>query len=404
MTKILHGATLIDGTGNFPLTDAMIVIEGERISKVGHVDTIGRVSGEMIDLTDKTVLPGLINCHEHITFKRYRGTFQEMMRWPKARFYFHGACSALVSLKEGITTVRDIGGRDHINIALKRAIEDGILIGPRMVAAGQPICMTGGHGHELCREADGPDEVRKVAREQLKAGADFIKAMASGGFVSQGTDLPTSSQLTVEEMRAAFEEAHKAGKKTTTHAHPPVAIQAAIEAGVDCIEHGALLDERTADLMASKGVFLDPTLSALRITAERGLEMGRPRWLVEISKEKIAHQMDTFRKAVKAGVKIVTGVDSIGEMVLELQLLMEGGLSAMEAILAATKTAAECLNLADEIGTIEAGKLADLIVVDGDPLADITTLRDVKMVMKGGVIYVPAQLDSAIGPAIYRMT
>jgi imidazolonepropionase-like amidohydrolase len=365
---------------------------------------MGRVSGEVIDLTGKTVLPGLINCHEHITFKRYHGTFQEMMRWPMARFYFHSACSALVSLREGITTVRDIGGKDHINIALKRAIEDGILIGPRMVVDGQPICMTGGHGHELCREADGPDEVRKAAREQLKAGADFIKVMASGGFVSRGTDQPTAPQLTVEEMRAAFEEAHKAGKRTTTHAHPPVAIQAAIEAGVDCIEHGALLDERTADLMASKGVFLDPTLSALRITAERGLEMGRPRWLVEVSKEKIPYQMDTFRKAVRAGVKIVTGVDSIGEIVMELQLLMEGGLSAMEAILAATKTASQCLDLADEIGTIEVGKLADLIVVDGDPLADIATLRDIKMVMKEGTIYDPAQLDLAIGPAIYRMT
>ena len=380
------------------------MIEGERISKVGHADMIGRVSGEVIELTGKTVLPGLISCHEHITFKRYHGTFQEMMRWPRARFYFHGACSALLSLKEGITTVRDIGGKDHINIELRRAIEDGVLIGPRMVVAGQPICMTGGHGYELCREADGPDRVRKVAREQLKAGADFIKVMASGGFVSRGADLPTSSQLTVEEMCAAFEEAHKAGKRTTTHAHPPKAIQAAIEAGVDCIEHGALLDEETADLMASKGVFLDPTLSALRITAERGLEMGRPRWLVEVSREKILHQMDTFRKAVKAGVKIVTGVDSIGEMVMELQLLMEGGLSTMEAILAATKTASQCLDLADEIGTIEVGKLADLIVVDGDPLADITTLRDINMVIKGGTIYDPAQLDSAIGPAIYRMT
>lgn len=403
MTKVLKNATLIDGTGKEPMANAVIVVDGERISAVGREGEIAQPPGEVIDLTGKTVLPGLINAHDHLTWRRSYGSLAERAaNQPAARLLIRGVGQALIALAEGNTTVRDLAAKEKTNIALKMAIEEGITLGPRIVTCGETICMTGGHGDSIFGGVDGADAVRKAAREQLRAGADLVKVMASGGFVSQGIDQPTSLQLTVEEMRAAFDEAHKAGRKTTAHAHPPVAIKAAIEAGVDCIEHGGLLDDETAELMASKGVFLVPTLSASLVTAQHGLDMGRPQWLVDVCRESADSRMENYRRAVRAGVKLVTGVDSVGDVAGELELLMQGGLTSMEAIQAATRTAAECLDLSDVIGTIEVGKLADLIVVDGDPLADITVLRNIEMVVKGGVIYDPNKLRSSLGPALMK--
>jgi len=403
MTKVLKKATLIDGTGREPIENAVILLDGEKISAVGQEGEVTQPPGEVIDLAGKTVLPGLINAHDHLTWRRSYGSFGERaVGQPAAKLLIRGVSQALIALAEGNTTVRDLAAKEKTNIALKRAVEQGIILGPRIVTCGEPISMTGGHGDSIFGGVDGADAVRKVAREQLRAGADLVKVMASGGFVSQGIDQPTSLQLTVEEMRAAFEEAHKVGRKTTTHAHPPISIKAAIEAGVDCIEHGGLLDDETAELMASKGIFLVPTLSASLVTAQHGLEMGRPQWLVDVCKESVDSRMENYRKAVRAGVKLVAGVDSVGDVAGELEFLMQGGLTAMEAIQAATKTAAECLDMSDAIGTVEVGKLADLVVIDGDPLADITTLRNVKMIMKGGVIYNPDDLRSSLGPALTR--
>jgi imidazolonepropionase-like amidohydrolase len=403
MTRVLKNATLIDGTGKEPVANAVIVIDGERISAVGREGEIAQPPGEAIDLAGKTVLPGLINAHDHLTWRRSYGPFAERAaNQPAARLLVRGVGQSLIALAEGNTTVRDLAAKEKTNIALKMAIEEGITLGPRIVTCGETICMTGGHGDSVFGGVDGADAVRKAAREQLRAGADLVKVMASGGFVSQGIDQPTSLQLTVEEMHAAFEEAHKAGRKTTVHAHPPVAIQAAIEAGVDCIEHGGLLDDETAELMASKGIFLVPTLSASLVTAQHGLEMGRPQWLVDVCRESADSRMENYRRAVRAGVKIVAGVDSVGDVAGELELLMQGGLTSMEAIQAATRTAAECLDMSDMIGTVEVGKWADLIVIDGDPLVDITVLRNIEVVIKGGVIYDPDRLRSSLGPALMK--
>jgi imidazolonepropionase-like amidohydrolase len=379
-------------------------VEGDKITAVGKASELGQANGaEVLDVSGRTVLPGLINAHEHLTFKRYHGVFQDVVtRWSDERLLLHGAASCLVSLSEGITTVRDIGGKGLSNLLLKQSVEDGTLIGPRIVADGAPIAMTGGHGWQVSREVNSPDEARAAAREMLLAGADFIKCMASGGFVSRGQDQPDAQQLTTEEMAAAFDEAHKVGRRTTVHAHPPVAIRAAIEAGVDCIEHGGLIDDATAELMAKKGIFLVPTLSALRITAEKGAQMGRPAWLVEVSRQRAPSQIATFAKSVRAGVPIVTGVDSIGEMVREMELLLEGGLSPMDTLVAATGRAARCLDIADTVGTVEVGKMADLIVVDGDPLTDVRTLDKLDWVIKGGVRYRPADLREMIGRKVGR--
>jgi imidazolonepropionase-like amidohydrolase len=403
-TLILKGMTLIDGTGAPPVPNAFVRVEGDKITAVGKASELGQANGaEVLDVSGRTVLPGLINAHEHLTFKRYHGVFQDVVtRWSDERLLLHGAASCLVSLSEGITTVRDIGGKGLSNLLLKQSVEDGTLIGPRIVADGAPIAMTGGHGWQVSREVNSPDEARAAAREMLLAGADFIKCMASGGFVSRGQDQPDAQQLTTEEMAAAFDEAHKVGRRTTVHAHPPVAIRAAIEAGVDCIEHGGLIDDATAELMAKKGIFLVPTLSALRITAEKGAQMGRPAWLVEVSRQRAPSQIATFAKSVRAGVPIVTGVDSIGEMVREMELLLEGGLSPMDTLVAATGRAARCLDIADTVGTVEVGKMADLIVVDGDPLTDVRTLDKLDWVIKGGVRYRPADLREMIGRKVGR--
>jgi len=266
-----------------------------------------------------------------------------------------------------------------------------------VVACGQPIAMTGGHGWELCIEADGEDEVRKAARQLLKRGADIIKIMASGGYVDPSKDLPTSPQMSEREMRAAFEEAEKAGKKTTVHAHPPAAIRASIAAGVGCIEHGALLDRKTAELMADKGVYLVPTLGESWEIAYRGKELGRPEWLIQKCLEHTTTMLDRFRPAVEVGVKMGVGTDVAGSMALEMELMHKGGMSTMDVIVAATRNGADLCDLADQTGTLEVGKLADVIVIDGNPLQNIQDVANVELVVKEGHLYRPAELASATG-------
>ena len=400
MTLTLRKATLIDGTGREPIADAVIVLDGDKIAAVGQEGQVTQSPGEVINLVGKTVLPGLLNLHEHLELRRGLGAWQEKVAQSDNWAMMRAVRNALLCLQEGVTTVRDLGSRRGLNLALKRGIEEGMIIGPRMVTCGQPLVMTGGHGWEICTEADGPDEARKAARQQLKAGADLIKAMASGGYISYikpGQDQPWSSQLTVEEMRAAFDEAKKAGKKTTVHAHPPAAIRAAIEAGVDCIEHGVLLDKETAELMASKGIFLVPTLAESWEMAEHGLELGRPAWLVEASKAELDSRLERFAYAVDAGVKIAMGTDVAGSPAREIELMAQGGLSPMEAIVAATRNGAELIDMEDQIGTIEAGKLADLIVVDGNPLENLPDLAKVELVFKDGTLYRPEYLTMATG-------
>jgi len=397
MTLVLRKVTLIDGTGREPIANAVIVVDGEKITAVGREGEVTQPPGEVIDLPGKTVLPGLLNMHEHLELRRGMGSFQERVAQPDSWAMMRAVRNALLCLQEGVTTIRDCGSRRGLNIALKRGIEGGMIVGPRMVTCGQSISMTGGHGWQVSVEVDSPDEARKAARAQLKAGADFIKALASGGYISRTQDQPWSSQLTVEEMRAAFEAAKSAGKKTTVHAHPPAAIRAAIEAGVDCIEHGALLDKETAELMASKGIFLVPTLAEGWEVAEHGLELGRPAWLVEAAKAGLDSRLERFTYAVEAGVKMAMGTDVAGSPAREIQLMAEGGLGPMEAIVAATKNGAELIDMENQIGTIEAGKLADLIVVGGNPLENLLDLAKVELVFKGGTLYRPEYLAMATG-------
>lgn len=404
--KIFKGATVIDGTGAAPRT-ADVVVEGERIAFVGSPAEIANAAHEgatVIDLGGKYLTPGLMNHHEHLDNRRQSNTFQFRAGLPPVILALRGVKNALLSLFEGVTTIRDLGGKGATGIDVRNAINEGQFPGPRVFACGQPIAITGGHAWQICRVANGADEVRQAAREQLRAGADFVKLMASGGFVTQGTDLATSPQYSVAEIRAAVEEAHDAEKPTTVHAHPPVAIRRAIEAGIDCIEHAALLDRPTADLMAKSGTFLVPTLSESWIMGYRGTKIGRPQWLIDSCLEHLPQRIACYRNAVEAGVKMAVGTDVIGEMVEEMSLMAAGGLSNMQVLQAATRNGAELVRMADDLGTIEVGKLADMVVVSSDPIADLTAFRQIELTVKGGHVYdlraLVAQLGELAKPAL----
>jgi imidazolonepropionase-like amidohydrolase len=231
----------------------------------------------------------------------------------------------------------------------------------------------------------------------LKNGADFIKLMGSGGYIHPSGDQPWAPQFTLEEMRAAFEEAHKAGKKTTVHAHPAAAVIQAIDAGVDCIEHGILMNDTARALMAERQIFLVPTIAELAVIAERGTDFGRPAWMKEVYQEALTRHMENVRAAAKHGVKMAVGTDVIGTQAEEMELMAEAGLSNMEVLVAATKHGAEVCGLVDELGTLEPGKLADVIVVDGDPLARISDIANVELVIKGGTVRETSLLGDAVG-------
>ncbi|MCZ7570341.1 MAG: amidohydrolase family protein [Ardenticatenaceae bacterium] len=397
---VVRGGTLIDGTGAAPVSDGVVVIENGRIAAVGARADFGENGfdgAEVIDVRGKTIMPGLINCHQHLDNRHGYGSYQTRAAQPLPYLVARAARNALLDLQEGVTTIRDVASRFGTNLHVKKAIEDGMIVGPRVVACGQPIAMTGGHGWELCIEADGEDAVRHAARQLLKSGADLIKCMASGGFISIGVDQPWSPQLTAAEMRAAFDEAHNAGKPTTVHAHPPAAIQRAVEAGVDCIEHGALIDEASAELLAQKGIPLVPTLGESYVIAHRGEEFGRPAWLAELCRKKLEDRSRHFGYAIAAGVKMAVGTDVIGTMAEEIRLMVEGGLRPMDVLVAATRNGAEVCALLDQTGTLEPGKWADAIVLAGNPLEDLGALEHVELVFKEGVLYRPEALAAATG-------
>lgn len=401
MAIVLKGGTLIDGTGAALLPRAVIILEGERIGKIGKEGDFGSslaALGEVIDVTGKTVMPGLINGHEHLENRWGTGTFQQRAAQDTRYLTLRAARNCLAALQEGITTVRDMGGKGMTGLVIKQAVQDGMILGPRIFTCAQPISMTGGHAHEICYVADGVDEVRKATRILIRSGADLIKLMASGGFVAHGQDQPWSAQYSPAEMKAAFDEAKKTGRPTAVHAHPPQAIQWSIEAGVDCIEHGGLIDQASAELMVKKGIYLCSTLGESFIMAERGLELGRPAWLVEVSKgPHLEERLQRMDIPIKAGVKIGAGTDVLGDMYTEMMLLMKAGMPAMRVIETVTRINAEILQKADELGTLTSGKLADVIVVDGDPLKDIQAMRKVSLVFKGGKLYRPEILAQATG-------
>jgi imidazolonepropionase-like amidohydrolase len=390
-TLVLSGARIIDGTGTEPVRGRSVVVEKGVITAV--VEDARAPRGHGVDLAGHTLLPGLINSHVHLCLGAEADPARPMREEPLALTAIKALLRARETARAGVTTVRDLGGREYAELAARRAIQEGLIDGPRIVAAGRPVCMTGGHGHWLGREADGPDDARKAVREQLKAGADVIKIIATGGVLTPGVE-PGSPQMTFEEMRAAIEEARKAGRRTAAHAMAATGISEAIDAGITSIEHGVYLTEEIVAHMRRDGTFLVPTLNAPAAIATGGLAAGIPEYMVRKSEQVVPPHVASFQLAHRAGVRIAAGADSgtplnfHGSLLPELTLMVKYGMTPLEAIRAATVTAADCLGLGEVTGRVAPGYAADLIAVAGDPAERIETLADLKLVLVNGRIIV----------------
>lgn len=380
MKVVFDHAHIVDGTGKDWV--GYIAVDGNIISKVGRGALDTAPAGlEVIDLAGQTVLPGFIDCHVHLRSDGAPNPRRQVLSDTDALCALRSARNARKTLECGVTTIRDCGSTNHVDFALRRAVSAGLCTSPRLVLSGEIICMTGGHGWNVGIEADGPDGVRVAARKQLRAGADNIKLIATGGILTEGSEIG-SPQLTVEEMRAAVEEAKKAGKITAAHAHGATGIRNAIQAGVNSIEHGYFLDDEGIAMMLDHGTYLVATSAAVRNVVNHGTEAGILDYVVRKAGEAVEHHVESFGKAHRAGVKLAMGTDTgvpmtrHGNNLDELVHMVEMGLSPMEAIQVATLDSARLLQLDHIIGSIETGKHADLVIVDGDPLEDISILRD----------------------------
>jgi len=382
----LWGARLIDGRGRKVRERASVTIAGGRITEVADA-TGERPPDGAVDLGGRTLLPGLIDAHVHLSsdVARSPGFGPPPPRKgepprPRALGYFVLANSAQAFLRAGITTVRDVGSYDDEALVLREAIRLGLLDGPRVLSCGRILSATAPGGRvfaTMYREADGPDELRKAVREQLRRGADFVKVMATGARSVLGED-PEPAQLTRPELRAVVEEAHRMGLRVAAHAEGLGGARLAVEEGVDTIEHGLSL-HRAPELlerMAERGIVLVPTLSTFHDLADRFADEFSP-VLVAQAKRQREEAYRTLAAARAAGVVLAMGHDSgpPGDDAVELVRMVEGGLPPLEAIAAATSGAARALGL-DDVGAVAPGKMADLVVVDGDPLTDIGALTD----------------------------
>jgi imidazolonepropionase-like amidohydrolase len=380
---ILNGATLVDGTGADPVENATVRLENGRITQVGGEAPKG---SEVMDLAGLTLLPGLIDAHVHLGLSTdLNATLRHDVSAAEiaARMFLN--CEQ--TLDAGFTTVRDAGG---VNNGVVGVVESGLVKGPRIIHCGPILCQTGGHGHlgaewepscdwhghsvpglsSLSMLTDGVAEMTKNAREAFRAGASFLKLCVTGGVVSKHDRL-TDTQFTVEEIRAAVVEAEARGTYVTVHAHNNAGVRNAVEAGVKCIEHGSEIDEETAALMAANNVNLVPTLAVTHTLATNIEEIGLSPEIAERAKGIEKGMERATRIALESGVRVGSGSDLIGpkqdyrglELVLKSEIV-----GSMAALVSATKTNAEILNIADRLGTVEEGKIADLIAIDGDPL------------------------------------
>lgn len=384
MNTLFTNARILDGTGGD--WTGYVAVAGNRIAKVGRGEPDGALGGTspgfaVEDLAGQTLLPGFIDCHVHLRSDGDPNPRAQVHSDTDAMATLRSARNARRTVEAGITTVRDCGSTNFIDLSVRRAIEQGLMVGPRMAVSGMIICMTGGHGWDVGYEADGPDGVRKAAREMLRAGVDNVKMIATGGILTEGTEIG-APQYTVEEMRAGVEEAHKAGRIAAAHAHGASGIKNAVLAGVDSVEHGYFLDEEGIELMLGRGTWLVATSAAVRNVAARSVKDGLLESVHRKASEAVEHHIENFKKAYAAGVKLAMGTDSgvpftrHGNNLDELAHLVDMGLPPMEAIQVSTLESARLLKMDDRIGSIEEGKLADLVVVDGDPLGDIGVLRD----------------------------
>jgi imidazolonepropionase-like amidohydrolase len=393
----LKAGKLLEVRSGQVLTDQVIVIRGDRIEQVASAAKVSVAPGAaVIDLSRATVLPGLIDAHDHLTSDhRFHGYRALGISVPRETLY--GVVNARRTLDAGFTTVRNVGADGYSDVALRDAINDGEIAGPRMQVSGPALGITGGHCDEnllppeynrrAAGVADGPWAVRAKVREVVKYGADLIKFCATGGVLSKG-DLPSTQQYTLEEMQAIVDEAHTLGRRVAAHAHGTDGIKAALRAGVDSIEHASLIDEEGIRLARERGTYLVMDIYNDTFILEKGAQVGMLPESLEKERRLGQLQRDNFARAQRAGARMAFGTDGgvypHGENAKQFAYMVRYGMTPLQAIQAATIHAAELLGWADRVGSIEPGHFVDLVAVQGDPLADITVLERIGFVMKGG--------------------
>src|SRR5215472_874012 len=406
-TIYIHAGRVFDGVSDNVRQNVVIQVVNDRIQNVASATSFMIPAGAtVIDLSHATVLPGLIDCHTHLGSRADR--YDEIYNFKDTPFQsaFAGVVNARKTLEAGFTTVRDVGSFPFLAVDLRNSINEGLIPGPRIVASGPGISITGGHGdlnnfspqtrvmmfpeERDFQIADGVDQIRHVVRAQVKYGVDVIKILATGGVLSKG-DNPGSPQFTPEELKAAADEARMAGRKIAAHAHGTQGIKNAILAGIDSIEHASLIDDEGIRLAKERGVYLVMDIYNDDYLLGKAIEFGLPKENVEKEKKVGRQQRENFERAVKSGAKMAFGTDAgvypHGDNAKQFFYMVKFGMTPAQAIHAATSNAADLVGRAQDVGTLQAGKYADLIAVSADPLEDVRALENVGFVMKGGVVY-----------------
>lgn len=386
MTKLyIHAQTLIDGISDAPKKDQLIIIEDDKIIQIEEYHEINE---DVIHAN--VVTPGFFNCHVHILYP-VGFKFDTQFSLMEKAFYAQKHCKEY--LESGVTFIRIVGTEENYDLQIKEAIENHVIEGPHMYCAGKVICMTGGHGWQEGIEADGKDACLKAVRTQLRSGVDLIKIMATGGVMTKGVE-PGNAQFTVDEMKVMIEEAHKAGRKTATHAQGLQGIKNALYAGIDSIEHGCFLDDECLERMKEQNTFLVPTLCAPQCIIDKGVENGVAQYMVDKTlKVKDAH-VESVKKAYEKGISIALGTDAgtpfnyHNNTAYEMELLARLNIPNMDILKMATINSARCVGVEKDYGSIEVGKQADLVCLNENPLENISNVRKINRVIQSGKIVV----------------
>lgn len=391
MKTIIVARRLVDGTGRGPMEHPVLTIEDGRIQSVESLGTVSIPSNVfLIDMGDRTLLPGLIDAHVHLVFSAGKDVASDLCVENDELLTIRAVENAQRCLRAGITTVRDCGDRNGVTLALREAIERGIVVGPRVVVCGPPITTTKGHLHYIGVQADDEPAIREAARSLIRRGVDWLKVCATGGGLTPGTNI-RRAQYSAETLEALVEEAHAAGKRVSAHAHGTEGIRYAALAGIDSIEHcswlgreeGLEYDETTVERINTKGLYICHTIAGERMVSEEAVR--------KVRENGPQGSLGLQRTALTSGARMVLGSDAgiprthFEEFPRSLEVAVKlAHFSEMEALLAVTKTASQMLGLDREIGTVEPGKQADLIAVNGNPLEDITVLQKVDYIFKDG--------------------